>query len=187
MDGDQEMRDEEFARVLARQEDSEIQSISSSDSASSSADDLYPLFRPRKKPALAAERPSDLDGASSSVSISSSSSASSSSDEIEWVDRSQDKKWTADVWKLGVFLCSKEKIGGANSKYKVRCKFCHWCTDYDGTTDMAYHAEHKHPTVPTVAAWLKEKQESLVAKKAHNLNQHESFVQVCVGLFFALH
>ena len=191
----QEMQDAQVARELAASLD---KAASSSSSSSSQLDEssLFPLFRAAKKravatssvlPVSAAAASSVLSESSSSSSSSSASSGSASSAhaaaQIEWIDPSADEKSIlhAAVWKLGVFLCSKSKDKDTGT-YKVKCKFCEYIADYHGTTNMEYHAEHKHPTLPAVVDWLKTKNAALEVKNAQSLSSRQSLIKVCLLL-----
>ena len=76
------------------------------------------------------------------------------------VDRAADKDWPSSIWKLGLCVCSSEKLpkGSITARYRVKCLICEnhrsaWVKDYEGTNPFSY-AEHVHPKEPKVEEWL---------------------------------
>lgn len=199
--GQQEMQDADEAlprRIAAADVEFEERAFSRSSSSSSSSsssqiddDSLFPIFRSAKKRAVPSSSDLPVAGAvvlpdSSSSSLSSSaSSASAAAAVIEWVDPSSESRFSSDVWKLHVFFRSKTKDKVTNN-YKLKCKFCDWHMDYHGTTDMQYHAEHKHPTLPAVAAWVKAKNAAAEVKAAQAVSSRQSLINVCLLLYFSV-
>ena len=180
-DRDEEMSDAARAAVqralLGDREGFGEDAHSRSTSSSSRSDEssFFPIFRSAKKQAVASSLGFPV--AASAPASASSSSASAVEGAIVWVDRSNDPKYSSEIWKTGVFLCS-EKKDKETGKYKVKCKFCAWIRDYDGTTDLAYHAEKSHPTLPTVAAYMKAKLESANVRNEQKLTERQNLIQV---------
>jgi hypothetical protein len=117
-------------------------------------------------------------------SVSYSSCSSSSVSEIVWVDRSHDKKFDSPMWKLGLFLCSREKYNGG---YKVKCVICArtkpgdsvWV--YDGTSTFLYHAQKFHPKEEKVAEWIRQKAASAARQKEAKEAEEHKLGNVCLS------